>query len=637
MTHFISKIAVITLGLVSSISLLSAEAKKPNILWIYAEDTSPWMGCYGDKINKNHTPHIDGLAAEGVLFSRAFVPAPVCSVTRSAMITGLPAIRTNTHEHRSSRSPDHQIKLPEHVKPLPHIMREHGYSTHNYGKTDYNFIYPMEDIYTTLSSKKDIVNDFSSLKNQQPFFLQIQTSGGKTRTSQFNKKTNSIKSMMNGLPHTSPDEVTLPLDHPNNDVFKSVMAQHYDAIRSEDRLIGKILASLKASGMEDDTIVVYFSDHGAPHMIRFKQMCTEGGLHVPFIIKGPKKYISKSMRRNEMVNMLDLTATTLAWAGIPQPAWYEGQNLFSPDYQKQNFIASSKDRLDHTIDRVRTIRTERYRYVKNFFTDRIFLQPQYRDSKDYVKNLHAMYQNDELSDIHKNIYFGERPAEEFYDIIEDPAMINNLINQPKFSKEIKHHRRLLDQWLSKGDTGSINEPIAELIDNGEKKKWGTGVNPAYELYRQDSDGDGLSDIWEKANQRDPHDGLLNFEFDCGGHQTEGWDSQNISNNITGYLGYLDFQIEKGQSSLLRKGLNCSVHSQDKSLSIRYKSNQPVDADIFVNDKKLASITLNKANQFKEIATQLSSNIWKGTIHDIQIKFKAEQSSFIEIDHIKTIR
>ena len=109
-------------------------------------------------------------------------------------------------------------------------------------------------------------------------------------------------------------------------------------------------------------------------------MLTEGGLHVPFVVMGPNKYVPKNSVRNDLVNMLDLSATTLSWAGVDVPNWYEGQNLFSKNFIPRVFVSAHKDRLDHTIDRVRTIRTENYRYIRNYKLDRIFLQPQYRDS-----------------------------------------------------------------------------------------------------------------------------------------------------------------------------------------------------------------------------------------------------------------
>ncbi|MDA7893799.1 sulfatase-like hydrolase/transferase, partial [bacterium] len=113
---------------------------RPNILWLFAEDTSPWMGCYGDPINQGLTPNIDSLASRGILFSRAFVPAPVCSACRSALMGGQNQIRFNAHEHRSSRGPA-KLYLPDRMKLLPELVKESGYFTFNLGKSDYNFVW----------------------------------------------------------------------------------------------------------------------------------------------------------------------------------------------------------------------------------------------------------------------------------------------------------------------------------------------------------------------------------------------------------------------------------------------------------------------------------------------------------------
>ena len=128
------------------------------------------------------------------------------------------------------------------------------------------------------------------------------------------------------------------------------MAQHCDAIRVDDDHIGRVLAGLKASGLQENTIVVYLSDHGANHLVRHKQMPTEGGLHVPFVLMGPEKWIPRQGARKDLVSTLDLTATTLSWAGIKIPEWYEGRNLFAKDFKPRQWVASAKDRLDHTID-----------------------------------------------------------------------------------------------------------------------------------------------------------------------------------------------------------------------------------------------------------------------------------------------
>ena len=141
--------------------------------------------------------------------------------------------------------------------------------------------------------------------------------------------------------------------------------------------------------------------------------------------------------------------------------------------------------------------------------DRVLLQTQYRDKKDFLKALRTGYADGTLDPKLAEIYFGERPYEELYDVKSDPAQLNNLINDPNFATEATRHRNLLDEWLSKGDAGESREPVVEL-EMASNKRWGIGQNAEYEAIRKDSDGDGLSDTWEELNDRNPVDGKLIF-------------------------------------------------------------------------------------------------------------------------------
>ncbi|MCB1121058.1 MAG: sulfatase [Verrucomicrobiae bacterium] len=602
-------------------------AEKPNILWIVAEDTTPWMGCYGYEANVGHTPHFDSLASQGVLFKRAYVPAPVCSACRSAFMGGMSQIRFNAHEHRSSRGPAH-IYLPKGMKLLSQILSDHGYTTFNLGKTDYNFTLDTDEIFTFSQNKGEPV-PWDKIKASQPFYGQIQTAGGKNNTKNWPAERT-----------TDRNAVTVPLDYPDNAVQRESVAQHCDAIRKDDDAIGRILDGLKEAGLWDNTIVAYFGDHGANHLLRHKQMPTEGGLHVPFMIMGPKKWIPSGIVRNDLVNILDLSATTLAWAGIPIPANWEGQNLFGEDFHPREYVAAAKDRLDHTIDRVRTIRTERYRYTRNFKTDRIFLQPQYRDNQPYTRNMHELYHAGKLSPRHAEIYFGERPSEEFYDVEKDPAQMVNLIDDPKLADEIQRHRELLASWIAKGDFGEGEESLEELHFQADDQNWGEGVNPEYELVRTDDDGDGLSSKWEKINGRDPNDGKLVFLFDNGGWQTEGWEADGHLPNIAGYLGYLDFNLPSGSAAIVRRNLNVSAANNANRLEMRARSSLPVKAWFSaVTDKGPTGrmgkpITINKGKEFTSYTFDLNDQSkWSGQIRELRIEFEGDPKAKIEIDSI----
>jgi N-sulfoglucosamine sulfohydrolase len=456
----------------------------------------------------------------------------------------------------------------------------------------------------------------------------MQTRGGKNSTTKFPAKRK-----------TDPASVIVPADYPDNEIYRETVAQHHDAIRTDDDHIGKILEGLKAAGLEENTIVVYFSDHGANHLVRYKQMPTEGGLHVSFVVMGPDAFIPENGVRNDLVNMLDLSATTLAWARLEQPSWFEGRDLFAENFQPREFVASAKDRLDHTIDQVRTIRTDSFRYTRNYKLDRILLQPQYRDGKPYLENLKELYAAGELSEVHTKIFFGEREREELFDISKDPHQLVNLAEDLAYKDELQRHRELLDHWLAKGDKGTGEESAAALRHNGDDWQGGRGVNPEYEINRPDNDGDGLSDKWEKINGRDPSDGRLRYEFDCGGWQTEGWEAIGLQDNIAGFLGYLDFALGKEEASLKRSDLNVAVTDDDDALVIRLRSSGDLKIQPKANGKALGqAVDLATSKDYYDLRITLgNAPAWNGTIESLQLDFHGREGDFIEIDSIQVTR
>ena len=591
--------------------------KQPNILWLFQEDLSPWLGCYGYEIQKGATSNIDAMAARGVRFSRAYVPAPVCSICRSAIITGANQIRFGAHEHRSRRGAA-VLPLPKPMKTIPELMTAAGYFCFNVGKSDYNFEH------ATLYPKIPKTNNKTPWRERpdgKPFFGQIQLKGGKINTTKFQNKVDRSK-------------VSIPADYPQNDLYREVVAEHFDSARMDDGTIGSILERLKEDGLADSTIVVYFSDHGANNLVRHKQQPTEGGSHVPFIIAGPDQWVPAPSVRDDLVSILDLSATTLAWAGVEQPSWMEGQDLFGVIVKPREFVATARDRCDQTIDRIRSIRTDRYRFTRNFMLDRVLLQHQYRDSREFLASLRTSYADGSLAPNLANIYFGERPYEELYDITQDPAQLNNLIDDPKFADVAARHRKLLDGWLAKGDTGAGNEPDIEL-EMADNKKWGRGVNAEYEKIRTDSDGDGLSDEWEQFNQRNASDGKLLFTFDCGSWQTEGWQSKGKLTNIAGRQGFLDFDLINGNGAIERSGLQLKPGNNQGQLQIKLRLSHPTELDLSVNNNKRLKTKVKTGAEFSVIDLG-SFKKDNENIESLRIDFAAQPGAKIEIDWIKVV-
>ncbi len=478
------------LTLCTSFLVLNAD-DRPNILWIYVEDTSPYFGCYGDELNKGYTPVVDSLAAKGVLFERCYMPAPVCSATRSAMIFGVMQTTTGTHQHRSSRNfkkggpvAKNLYQVPGKYKAIPQLMMEAGYHTFNNGKDDYNFTYDRAKLYSSGQPKgykypnngskvlkgKGSWNDRS--EKSPPWFGQIQLKGGKGGSKRLPKE--------HVLKH---GDSPLPPYFPDTDIFNVSWTHHWNTCRQTDLDVAKIIDSLKADGEFENTIIFFFSDHGDNFSLRHKQFCYEGGVHVPLIIYGDHPSIVKGAVRPEIMTALDIGATTLGLANLELPEYLDGQDLFDKNYQKQKYVISARDRCDFTIDRIRTVRSESYRYIKNFKTDRPLLQAQYRDGQATMKELKRLHADGKLDAKVGEMFFGKRPPEELYDMANDPHQMNNLASSSRYESVLIKHRKVLEDWIIEtDDKGQYPESDAEMLTQLQfwKQKC---VNPEYDKYK----------------------------------------------------------------------------------------------------------------------------------------------------------
>ncbi|MGI9545549.1 MAG: sulfatase family protein [Cyclobacteriaceae bacterium] len=477
--------------------------KKPNILWIYLEDTSPLLSCYGTTLIS--TPNIDNLAANGVLYTNAFMPAPVCSASRSSIITGMMSTTLGLHNHHSSRTEASAIYLPDGVKTIPEIFKEAGYFTFNNGKDDYNFNYDRRDLYDQdysyhpLYGKRGERLDISILKDKTPFFGQIQLSGGKEIFSSSFRE--NVTSPMDR------SKIELPPYLPNHPAIIEEYASHLDAIQITDGKVGEIIKKLTENGLLDNTIIFFFSDHGM-RLTRHKQFLYDGGLHVPLLIadfSNGTKMVSGSIS-DALISGLDLGTSSLALAGIPIPEYMEGRNIFDDAINPREYVISTRDRCDFTIDRIRSVRSKEFKYIRNFMTNRPYTQPTYMDvdGVEFVKVMKQLHAENKLDSIQDRFFSNERPAEELYNLKEDPFELINLAENSNYSEILTKYATILERWIDEtGDRGQYPE-------NEEGLKlmlgiWGEhAVNPEYDsLRKQYKDLEGSqfelkSKTWKKV-------------------------------------------------------------------------------------------------------------------------------------------
>jgi len=447
---------------------------RPNVVWIFVEDMNGWYGCYGD--DTVPTPNLDALAESGVRFDRAYMPAGVCSATRSAIALGAMQTSLGVHNHRSSRErvPGETIQLPEGVQTVYELMREAGYYVcSSRGKNDFNFLFDLDELYDALPSRMGPHAGWRDRPEGTPFFAQIQLRGGKN-SGQFDGAPPREKG--DDTPHTDPEEMEVAPYYPDHPVMRREYAHHYDTIRQTDDEVGEIMASLKEDGLLEDTVVFFWTDHGM-RLPRHKQWLYEGGVRVPLLVAGPG--LEAGASRDDLVSGIDITATTLALAGVEKPDWVEGRDFFAADHEPREFVVSARDRCDYTIDRVRAVTTGRFKYLRNFKTDRPFMQPQYRDGRDYVEVPRRLHEAGELNEVQDFMWSEERVPEEFYDLENDPHETVNLADDPAFTEQLERHRALLEDWIERtDDQGQYPESIDGLL--GVLARWDTeAVNPEY--------------------------------------------------------------------------------------------------------------------------------------------------------------
>lgn len=427
---------------------------RPNILWVFFEDTNPFYGCYGDPIAK--TPVLDKLASEGCLWNRCFSTAGVCAPSRSAIITGMYAISIGTMHHRTTHqnkaTPElptpYSAVIPHFAKCLPEYLRAKGYYCTNNAKTDYQFDPP----FTAWDELGLNAHWRGRPDKDQPFFAV------------YNLNRTHESGMWEGLDikiTVDPNEIPLPPYFPDTPKVRDSMARMYSNIEHHDALFGKILKRLEDDGLADNTIVFHSSDHGP--MPRGKRWPYDSGLHVPLIVRWPAGLDAGSKNEN-LVSTIDLGPTVLSLAGIEVPGHMQGQAfLGSQSKPNRKHIYASRDRHDESYDMVRAVRDKRFKYMRNFRPDLPFSPwVPYQNRHPIMQELWRLEGEEKLTGPQKLIFQNSRSVEELYDTQADPYEINNLAGKPEHQETLEQLRVLLEEWRNDvGDMGEIDE--AEMV------------------------------------------------------------------------------------------------------------------------------------------------------------------------------
>jgi len=432
---------------------------KPNILWIVTEDNSlHYMNLYTK--GGAEMPNVSSLASEGIVFNNAFSNAPVCSVARSTIITGVYSPRIGTQYHRRMSL----VKLPDDVKPLPVYLKEAGYYTSNNSKEDYNFIKDGE-IWDESSGKAS----YKNRKKEQPFF-HVQNFHN-THEGQLHFDQEHLE---NALKTNNLDSVKPFPYHPDTPTFRYTQSLYHNHHKDVDKEIGKFIKKLEDENLLDNTIIFYYADHGGV-LPRSKGYIYESGLNVPLVVRVPEKFKKLSpfkagSRTSTFVEFVDLVPTVLSLAGIEIPRSIDGKpflgkKLKKSKLEKQNTTFGYADRFDEKYDLVRSVRVGKYKYIRNYQPFNVDgLYNFYRYKMLAYKEWYKLFQDGKLNEVQSQ-FFKPRAPEALYNIDEDPHEIKNLAKDKNYIEILLDLRtKLNDHLVSINDLSFIPEP--HLLENG---------------------------------------------------------------------------------------------------------------------------------------------------------------------------
>ena len=448
----ISLLFIILLG-----GTLHAVESRPNFLFIIADDcTFRDLGCYGGQA---HTPNIDRLATEGMLFNQCFQSAPMCSPTRHNIYTGLYPVKSGAYPNHTFAI-DGTRSVVQYLKPL-------GYRVALSGK---RHIAP-ESIFSFETSADKNNPDMAAIdkllgecgRDETPFCL---FACSNEPHSPWNKGDAS---------RYDPASLKLPPYFVDTPETRSNLSKYLAEITYYDGQVGQCLELLEKHGLTDNTLVIVVSEQGSG-MPFAKWTCYDTGLQSACIARWPGK-IKPGSVSDALIEYIDVLPTFVAAAGATPDPVLQGKSLLpvlfgQSDHHKDYVFGEMTTRgiiNGSPHFGIRSVRSAKYKYIINFTPETRFTNACSKSAlfQSWVRK--AEQGDDDAAD--KVRRYHRRPAEELYAITKDVYEWNNLASDPQYAKVKAELKKQLTSWMTEqGDLGQATELAAfEHQKRGQKK------------------------------------------------------------------------------------------------------------------------------------------------------------------------
>lgn len=449
--------------------------EKPNILWIVAEDLSPYIPTYGDSTVQ--TPNISRLAKEGVVYTNFYSPSPVCAPSRAAISTGMYPTRIGAHHMRTGpwfrfsttdKALENYAKYgrdayealpPEGTHMLSTYLRRKGYYCSNNPKEDYQFRCEM-----TAWDESSFTAHWKKRKKGQPFFAIFNIDD--THESMIWRKVNDSLYVDKNL------EVPIPPYLPYTRIAKQDIRRNYSNIVKMDNRVGEILNELEETGELENTIIFWYTDHGGP-LPREKRTIYHTGLHVPMIIRFPNKQLSGATD-DQLLSFIDLKPTILSLLNIKPPENLDGEAWLGKymKNEQRKYLFAAADRFDRQTDKIRAVFDKRYKLVKNYYTEKPYYLPvKYRETMPIMKELLRLRDEGNLTKEQGLWFRSQKDSIELFDLKNDPFELNNLADNKEYKTKVKELKEALGEWIKNtNDKGMMSEDayVESIWPNGKQ-------------------------------------------------------------------------------------------------------------------------------------------------------------------------
>lgn len=448
-------------GNVKAESADPTDPKPLNILILTVDDMNfNSLGVFGCPI-KGISPNIDQLAREGLIFTRAFNNTAVCQPCRQSIMTGRYP-HNNGAEGFEPIDPD--------VPTLPAQLRKAGYFNGILGKEIHHqpveqfawdfipFITEKDSIWRHSNSRNPAMfykysREFFAMAKEQnkPFFFLANSHdphrpfvGSAEDTLEFGKWLPPVTKQFR------PDEVNVLGFLPDIPDVRKEVAQYYGSVYRADQSIGAVLNALDESGLADNTLVIFFSDHGAAFPFA-KSQCYFNSNKTPLIVRWPHKIAPGSVDSVDMVSGIDLMPTVLEALHLPLVPQLDGRSylplLEGKRQHDRNYVFTTYYQIFAKIRYpMRSLQDEEYGYIYNFWSDgKLGMKGDATGGLTWKAMVKAAKTDPKIAQ-RVELYLHRIP-EEFYDYKKDPDALHNLIDDPAYASIISRFRKKMLQVM----------------------------------------------------------------------------------------------------------------------------------------------------------------------------------------------